>query len=69
MTLDQVFKSAAEGCQVPGCDCKTGEMVLASRCHPDAGSKVVVDVSKGTMRISCSVCDQTVMVINHTMSN
>lgn len=68
MTIDEIFKEAAGGCQTPGCDCK-GEVVLTSGCHPGHGMKVGVDASRGVMKISCAVCDKAVIVINHKMTN
>lgn len=69
MTIDEVFRSASGGCSAPGCNCKTGEIVLSPACHPGAGTFVGVDVGRGTMRVSCAICSQTVLTINHTMSN
>lgn len=68
MTIDEMFREAANGCQVPGCGCK-GEIVLSPRCHPGSPTVVSVDASKGVMKIACSVCDTSVVTINHTMSN
>lgn len=69
MTIDDVFKLAAGGCQVIGCDCKTGDIVLSPKCHPKSPVHVMVDASKGTMKINCSICDTEVLAIKHTMAN
>ncbi len=69
MRIDDVFKEAARGCQVPGCTHKHGEIVLTSVCHPGAGMRVSVDAGRGVMSIACEVCQKAVLVINHTMSN
>lgn len=69
MRIDEVFKSAAQGCQVPGCTHKHGEVILAAACHPQAGMRVSVDADRGVMSIACGICNQPVITINHTMSN
>lgn len=70
MTIDQVFREvASKGCMAPGCNCKTGPIVLNARCHPGAGLRVEVNASKGTLTCLCDVCSTPVLTINHTMSN
>lgn len=69
MTLDEVFKEASKGCQVPGCTHKHGEIVLNSGCHPGANMRVSVDAGRGVMLVACGVCNRAVLTINHTMSN
>lgn len=69
MTIDEVFKEASGGCQAPGCNCKKGEIVLSPACHPGSGTFVGVDAARGVMRVSCAICNKTVLTINHTMSN
>jgi len=69
MTLDELFRDAANGCSVPNCNHKHGEMHLHASCHPNAHTSVSVDVAKGIMRIACATCDTTIVAIKHTMSN
>lgn len=69
MTLDELFRSAADGCGVPGCKNNHGPMALSPRCHPGSGTSVTVDVSKGVMQIACAVCKTEIVFIKHTMSN
>lgn len=69
MKIDDVFKSAAKGCQDPTCTVKHGELVLTAVCHPQAGMRVSIDADKGKMEIACGTCNQPVLIINHTMSN
>ena len=70
MTIDQVFREVAtKGCQMPGCNCKTGPIVLTAVCHPQANMRVEVEAAKGTLTVRCAVCESPVLVINHTMSN
>lgn len=70
MTLDQVFREVAtKGCMAPGCDCKSGPIVLTARCHPHANMRVEVNASKGTFTVYCAVCSTPVLTVTHTMSN
>jgi len=69
MTIDDLFKSAAGGCQAPGCTHKHGAVVLHSGCHPGSPTWVSVDASKGTLQVACSVCNLPIITIKHTMSN
>lgn len=69
MTLDDLFRSASGGCQSPGCTHKHSAVVLHSGCHPEAATWVTVDVRKGTMQVTCSVCNQVIITVNHNLSN
>lgn len=69
MTIDELFQEAAHGCQNPECHVKHGPIVMSPRCHPGKPVTLSVDASRGIMEANCSVCDKSVMVINHTMSN
>lgn len=65
MTLEELFQSAAGGCQMPGCDHAhdNGPMVLASRCHPEAGTRFSINVVTKTMHVDCATCDKPIIVI------
>jgi hypothetical protein len=65
MTLEELFQSASGGCQMPGCDHAhdNGPLVLASRCHPQAGTKFSINVAKKTMHVECATCEQPIITI------
>jgi hypothetical protein len=69
MTLDELFRDAANGCSMKGCTHKHGELVLHAACHPDASSWVKVDVDKGTLQVVCAICDTPIVTLQHVMSN
>jgi hypothetical protein len=62
MTLEELFQSAAGGCQTPECRHEhANAMYLHARCHPQAGTFAVVDGR--TLRIECAKCKKVVVVI------
>jgi hypothetical protein len=65
MTLEEMFQSAAGGCQMPGCDHAhdNGPMVCTSRCHPEAGTKFSINVAKKTMHVDCAACNKPIITI------
>lgn len=65
MTLEELFQDAAGGCQMPGCDHahEGGPLVLASRCHPEAGTRFSINVAKKTMNVDCAACDKPIIMI------
>lgn len=69
MTLDELFRSASGGCQDPNCTDPHKEVVLHARCHPQASTWVKVDPRKGTLTVSCAICDSPIITVKHTMSN
>jgi len=65
MTLEELFQSAAGGCQAPGCDHahSNGPLVLTSRCHPQAGTRFTINVAKKTLQVDCAACEQPIITV------
>ena len=49
-------------CATPGCDCE-GDLVLHSRCHPDAATWAKYNKGTGNLELSCAVCEHVIAVI------
>lgn len=49
-------------CSTPGCDCE-GDLVLHSRCHPDAATWARYNKATGNLELSCAVCEHVIAVI------
>jgi hypothetical protein len=65
MTLEELFQDASGGCQMPGCDHahQGGPLVLASRCHPGAGTRFTINVATKTMHVDCATCEKPIITI------
>lgn len=50
-------------CGAPDCNHDHGDLMLAARCHPRAGTKVLYKREEHSLDITCAVCDAHVVEI------
>lgn len=50
-------------CSAPYCDHDHGDLVLAAKCHPRAGSLVLYKRAEHALDISCAECGAHIVVI------
>jgi hypothetical protein len=64
LSIEELLKSAAGGCQAVGCDHKHhGAMYMRARCHPAHGTFTSVDPRTKILRVECAVCKMPVVEV------
>jgi hypothetical protein len=65
MTIEELFRSAAGGCQTAGCTHDHSEpLYLHSRCHRKRGTFVAIDPVQKTLRVECAECKKEIVTVS-----